>query len=165
MTAISILRAIGGFSVTLFRKVTRSLPMAMLLAVSAACAVPLHANSPPSLCLGPDSVSANLLTELKTLLSATDTANVNWRTRLNLTSVAANQVTLTTTANTCQAAVTAVNTLRQHVTTGRKVYVFKLGNTQYAVWDPASADVEMASGYRMLLYFTSAWVYKSGLSR
>jgi hypothetical protein len=114
-------------------------------------------------CLGPDSVSKAWLVHLDSLLTETDSVNVSWRSKLGLRAVADSQIALITTRSICQTAVGVVDSLVQHRTPNRKLYVFRLGN-QWAVWDPASGDMTAADGtLRRLILFGAGWAYKSTL--
>jgi hypothetical protein len=121
---------------------------------------PQRVEAQASPCLGPNATSAAFLAKLDSIFTMSDTGNVSWRNLLNVQQTTSAQIKLVTKKATCQAAVTAVNTLVQHVTPGRTVYVFEAG-PHYVVWDPTSPDTEGVGGVmRMLMFFTSAWVYR-----
>jgi hypothetical protein len=136
-----------------------------LIGLLSSALAPIRAAGQSTPCLGPDAISAVFLARLDSLLTLTDTGNVNWRTRLNLQATTSAQVKLVTKKVTCQAAVAAVNAARQSSEPNRKVYVFQGGPTQFAVWDPTTRDVSAEDGQlRAFLFFTSAWVYKSAVT-
>lgn len=79
---------------------------------------------------------AGMLSYLKRLAPATDTASTNTKTALHIPTVAASQVTAVTTASICTSAGQAVSrVLGVTPPNGRSVAVIKVGNA-YVVKDP-----------------------------
>ena len=72
---------------------------------------------------------------LRELVSSTDTNRVRMRSVLGVQQASANKVNLVTKQTTCQAAITALNGVRQEPGVVRQVFVFTWG-TGFAVDDP-----------------------------
>jgi hypothetical protein len=109
-------------------------------------------------CRAADANSANLISQLTLMATATDSETVADRTSIyHLPVVSANQITIVTDEKVCTKVVQAVATLpakRSPV----DLYVVKLGSKGFAARDPT----EMAGEYRTIFIFDSHYVKIGG---
>ena len=114
-------------------------------------------------CRAADDQSAFLLAVVGDIVSQTDATSVRLRTALQLPQMAANEVSLVTLAQTCGKAAAALDAAQATVIANRTMYVFKLGNTRFAVYEastqPPSATAEFDQSE--VYYFTSKWALLS----
>lgn len=101
-------------------------------------------------CRGPDAVSAQLISYLQDLVTATDTGTVARRQTWGLPATSSSNVTLVIDSRTCAKAADAYSadedTLNPMV--GRQAYVVKVA-TLYVVWDP-TVRVGEWNAYRIM---------------
>jgi len=132
---------------------------------SAACALPRPLHSQATLtCLGAASDSGFLQSILVSMVTGTDPTSVSVRQGLQLPQLAASAVTYVTDRRTCGSAASALDATQGEVVAGRRMYVFKLGNTRYAVYEEdgsAPPAGTAALGRSPMWFFDSKWKYLS----
>lgn len=125
------------------------IPLLCLLALPAA-----RAQTPiaEALCHPPDQTSAQMIEELRRLLSSADSAATAVRREANIVYQSTGSVRLLTDEPICDFAIRALNARARTPGRHRQVYVYHLGS-QYAVEDPE----QRASEYRMIRIFSLDW--------
>jgi hypothetical protein len=89
-----------------------------------------------SSCLTPDSVAIPYFqSQLVAMVTASDTATVNYRNSINLPSVSASAVTLVSDAATCQKAANALAAITPGGDPAPAAYVFKIGSTRFVAFN------------------------------
>jgi hypothetical protein len=89
-----------------------------------------------SSCLTPDSIAIPYFqSQLVAMVTASDTATVNYRNRLNLPSTNANAVTLVSDAATCLKAANALATITPGGDPSPAAYVFKISATRFVAFN------------------------------
>jgi hypothetical protein len=143
-----------------------SAPILVIGSLSAwGCASALSAQNMSSGCRVADAVRVPArLGYLKELVSSSDSDQVSTRQDLGLTTMSSNKVSLVTKETTCQAAVTALNTVRQEPGTERQVWVYALGTAGYAVDDPGQDQQDVSYSDKVMYFFDRNFVYKRTLS-
>lgn len=96
--------------------------------------VPAAAELVPA-CLSADESSGFYAVALGSLLSKTDSQHVALRSDLQLPQLPSSAIKLTTAAATCVKAAAAMDLAQVEVLPDRRMYVFELGTTRYAVVD------------------------------
>lgn len=114
-------------------------------------------------CRSADAFSANQITALGRVVSWTDSTSVRVRTALQLPQLSASAVTLVTQAQTCSKAAGALDAVQDTVNTNRVMYVFKLGNTRFAVKEvlAGTSGVMLDSSDPGTWFFTNKWQFLS----
>jgi hypothetical protein len=126
--------------------------------LTAACAPNLAAQSTSSGCRPADQVRTTArLGFLKDLVSSSDPDHVASRQDLGIPSMSPTRVKLVTRQQDCQAAITAMNTVRQEPGKVRQVWLYALGTAGYALDDPG---LDVAYTERILIFFDPKFVYK-----
>lgn len=101
-------------------------------------------------CRGPDALSAQLISYLQLLVTATDTGTITRRQTWGLPATSSSNVTLVTDSRTCAKAADAYSADEDTLNpvAGRQAYVIKVA-TVYVVWDPTVRAGEWGA-YRTL---------------
>ncbi len=136
-------------------------PLTLVFALGACAPRPLRAQG-TSVCLPADSETDFLSDVLTTFLTRTDATKTMLRQKLNLPQLAANSISLVTDSRSCDKAIPALNAA-QGLTTTRRLYVFKLGNSRFGVIEqpvPSQPGVYGGSS-TSVWYFDSKWNYVS----
>jgi hypothetical protein len=138
---------------------TGSIAVVILLTIllTSGCAAGLAAQS-TSGCRSADQVRTTArLNFLKDLVSSSDPDHAASRQTLGIPTMNRNKVKLVTRQQDCQAAVNAMNTIRQEPGTVRQVWLYALGTAGYAVDDP---ELDVGFADRILIFFGPSFVYK-----
>jgi hypothetical protein len=100
---------------------------------------------------------------LKNIVSWTDSTSLRVRGRMQLPQLSPSSVTLVTQAQTCTKAAQAMDVRLDSVAPNRVMYVFKLGNTRFAVREvvatPPGATFDSRSPGTW--FFTNKWEFLS----
>jgi hypothetical protein len=89
-----------------------------------------------STCLTPDSVAIPFFqSQLVAMVTASDTATVNYRDSINLPSANASAVTLVSDAASCLKAANALATITPGGDPSPAAYVFKIGSTRFVAFN------------------------------
>ena len=89
-----------------------------------------------SSCLTPDSIAIPYFqSQLVAMVTASDTATVNYRNRLNLPSANASAVTLVSDPATCLKAANAIATITPGGDPSPAAYVFKIGANRFVAFN------------------------------
>jgi hypothetical protein len=110
----------------------RRMPLVLMFTlIGALIAVPSTTRAQSS-CLIPDSVAIPYFqSQLVIMVTASDTATVNYRNSINLPSTNASAVTLVTDAATCLRAAIAIAAITPGGDPSPAAYVFKIGSTRF----------------------------------
>lgn len=107
----------------------------MFILTGALIAVPSTTRAQSS-CLIPDSVAIPYFqSQLVIMVTASDTATVNYRNSINLPSTNASAVTLVSDAATCLKAANALATITPGGDPSPAAYVFKIGSTRFVAFN------------------------------
>jgi len=137
---------------------------AMLLAVTAGAEPnPARASREPlsPTCRSADTTSAYLEGIIERIVSLTDSTSTVVRTALQLPQMSTSSVSLVTQSQTCSKAAAALDAAQGSVNPNRTMYVFKLGNTRYAVLEVAGSSDFGGAGANFVWYFTNKWAFLS----
>ena len=107
-------------------------------------------------CRPADDISAGMIATLQTLATSRTPEEIGLKDSLNIDIRRASDVSLIGTESACQRAATEMDKLWQSGTTGRQVYVYKVGS-DFGVEDPRAGSGD----YSGVAIFSSKWVYKS----
>jgi len=114
-------------------------------------------------CRSSDSTSAHLEAVLKRIVSSTDAASVSLRAALQLPQMSQSDVSLVTQSQTCGKAAVGLDGAQGSANPNRIMYVFKLGNTRYGVFEVVArtpaAGIDNTGD--PIWYFTSKWAFLS----
>ena len=116
-----------------------------------------------STCLGPDEDSAYFSQVITGVVTDSDSVAVRLRAGLDLPQLTPQQVTLITDSRTCAKAAAAIDAREGVRDTAGQMYVFKLGNTRFAVIQlrqPPPHGV-FSSAPTLVRYFDSKWNWLS----
>ena len=103
----------------------------MFMLIGALIAAPSTTRAQSS-CLAPDSVAIPYFqSQLVTMVTASDTATVNYRNSINLPSTNASSVTLVSDAATCRKAANALAAITPGGDPSPAAYVFEIGATRF----------------------------------
>jgi hypothetical protein len=130
---------------------------------SAACVLPPRGQATPT-CLGASGETSFLQSGLVGTVTGTDPTSVTVRQALQLPQLAATAVTVVTDSRTCANAASALDAVQRAAFAGRRMHVFKLGNTRYAVYEavpPRSMADTVTLSRRVMWYFDSKWKFVS----
>jgi hypothetical protein len=134
----------------------RSLAALMALGMLG-CTYPLTAQT---VCRPADATTARTVADIQTVVTSTDSTEMATRDSLRLTSTAASNVKLISTATTCQKGLDAFNATQQTPGRARLVYVYQIGKF-YAVEDPL---LEGKGESRAIRIYDSKWKYVSTMA-
>lgn len=108
-----------------------------------------------------DSTGTMLVQAITHMASGSDANSRRTRQRLGVPQLAAGDIALVTDEQTCRKAVTARNATQGVSTTGRRVYLVKVGRTRFAVLDPADDPTTATSTWKMVWFYDTKWVFIS----
>lgn len=114
-------------------------------------------------CRGSDTSSAYFSEVITAVVADGDANAVALRSALQLPQLAANNVVLVTDSRTCSKAALAMDAIQGVVDPARQMYVFKLGNTRFAVITvrAPSAPGVYSTAPTLVRYFDSKWTWLS----
>jgi hypothetical protein len=112
-----------------------------------------------SSCLPADSLSAHLVDYVVEVVTGSDSTDAALRQRLGFAGVQASQVSAVTSGQACKKAADAFDQLAGTPSSGRRVYVVKVGKSRYVVRDPGDKAGEWGSVH----VFTGTFSYVATL--
>jgi hypothetical protein len=117
-------------------------------------------------CLAADSNSTHYSDRIANVVVDNDATAQRLRTRLQLPQLSASNISLVTDSHNCGNASTALDAAQGVTNTSRTMYVFKLGNTRFAVVDipPAQSTTDYSDASISIWVFDNKWNYLSALT-